>query len=112
MSPAEATILISTITGKAPLMELAGQQQNYYAQLGQILGNWNGVGWTGVTHTADWTLRMACGPGQEQFSGLMRNDEFFGRVLDLFQVDFRNPEYHGPIPDAMPAVRGAADPTA
>jgi len=110
MNNAEAEVLIATLMGKE-IPEMANQQKNFFAQLGQILGNWTGLGWTGVTHTADWTLRMALGPGQEEFSGLLKNTDFFDRTLKLYGINFKNPDYVGKAPGALPEARGKADPT-
>jgi alkaline phosphatase len=95
-----------------PVMDFSNQQKNFYAVLGQIMGNLTGVGWTGVTHTSDWTLRLAKGPGQERFSGLMKNTEFFDRVLELSGISFHNPAYTGEIPRVVLPPVSSADPTA
>lgn len=95
-----------------PVMDFSNQQKNFYGVLGQIMGNLTGVGWTGVTHTSDWTLRLAKGPGQEVFEGLMDNTEFFNRVLALWNIPFRNPVYTGEIPKVVLPPVSSADPTA
>lgn len=109
-SDAECGILLDALAQK-PLAEASGQQANFFGQLGQILGNWNGIGWTGVTHTADWTPLSALGPGQEAFAGLMKNTDFFDRVTDLWGIRHRNPEDKAPQEPAPPEERASADPT-
>lgn len=106
----EAQILVATLTN-LEIPEIADQQKNFFAQYGQMMGNWTGIGWTGVTHTADWTLRMALGPGQEQFSGLMKNTEFFERVTSNYGIDFRNPAFTGQTQVREAEQRPQADPT-
>jgi alkaline phosphatase len=110
MNVEEALILRHALAEKVP-HEVSAQQKNFYAQLGQILGNWHGVGWTGVTHTSDWTLAMSRGPGQQLFSGLMKNTDFFDKILDLFAISYRNPTFAGGVETLMPEKRGVADPT-
>lgn len=106
----EAGQLLAALEEK-PVRELSVQQAGFYGLLGQILGNWQGVGWTGVTHTADWVMLAACGPGSAVFRGLLRNEEFFERLTDLWGIGFRNPVYAGPVEEAQPAERPVSDPT-
>lgn len=96
---------------KRPVADFSNQQTSFYGVLGQILGNYTGVGWTGVTHTSDWTQRLAKGPGQEAFNGLIKNTEFFDRVLALSGIDFRNPEYRVNVPKVVLPPVSVADPT-
>jgi len=110
MAEEEALVLLDVLQGKGSV-EISGQQRNFYGLLGQIMGNWHGVGWTGVTHTADWTLCMSAGPGRESFTGLMRNEEFFGKVLELFGISHSNPKYQGPDLTVTPDGEGVVDPT-
>lgn len=67
------------------------QRTNFWAVLGQITGNRTGVGWTGISHTADPTIITSIGPGASAFSGYVRNDEIFGHLLDCWNIAFRNP---------------------
>lgn len=80
-----------------PFLEKKGQvlydQMNSTAvQLGQLLGNYLGVGWTGSAHTADYVPLLALGPGAERFRGFLQNTDVFRRYLSLADIDFRNPE--------------------
>lgn len=59
--------------------------------LGQVVGNHTGIGWTGSTHTSDYTLLTAMGPGAERFSGFVRNTEVFPHLTALMDSNFRNP---------------------
>jgi len=106
----EASSLVNAFKKKR-VFDFSNQQKSFYGVLGQILGNHTGLGWTGVTHTSDWTMSMARGPGQEDFGGLMKNTDFFHRVMALSGIDFRNPAYLVEVPKvALPPV-SLADPT-
>ncbi len=59
--------------------------------LGQVLGEYTGIGWTGTTHTADLAPVMAVGPGQHHFDGLMPNTDVFAALAALMGQSFRNP---------------------
>ena len=61
------------------------------AQLGQLLGNYVGVGWSGSQHTADYVPLLASGPGAERFRGFLQNTDVFPSYVELAGVDFRNP---------------------
>ncbi len=61
------------------------------AQLGQLMGNYVGIGWTGHSHTADYVPLNALGPGAELFRGFMQNTDVFRNYLALAGIDFRNP---------------------
>ena len=61
-------------------------------QLGQVLGNHYGVGWTSGEHTADFVPLVALGPGSSRFRGFLENTEIFHQYLALASIDFRNPE--------------------
>lgn len=111
MTDAEAGAVLDAFLDR-PGREVFGQHANFYGQLGQILGNWNGVGWTGVTHTADWTLIAARGPGQEAFQGLLKNTDFFDRVCGLWDIRHSNPPNAHPPKLFEPEERAVADPTA
>ncbi len=61
-------------------------------QLGQLLANHYGVGWTSGEHTADYVPLLAVGPGASRFRGFIQNTEVFHHYLALGGVEFRNPE--------------------
>ncbi len=62
------------------------------AQLGQLMGNYLGIGWTGTSHTADYTQLAAVGPGAARFSGFIQNTDIFKHYTDLADIAFKNPE--------------------
>jgi alkaline phosphatase len=61
-------------------------------QLGQLLGNHYGVGWTSGEHTADYVPLIACGPGAARFRGFLQNTDVFRHYVALAGIDYRNPE--------------------
>jgi hypothetical protein len=78
---------------------LAGEWQPVYpqldktsAQLGQLLANHYGIGWTGTAHTADHVELVAVGPGADRFRGFVRNTDVFRHYTDLARIRFRNVE--------------------
>lgn len=70
--------------------ELNSQHRNWVGALGQILGNYIGIQWTGVTHTSDWMPILALGPGSEVFGHYMLNSEAFSHMMRLMGIDFVN----------------------
>jgi alkaline phosphatase len=67
------------------------QMNSVSSQLGQLIANYVGVGWTSGSHTADYVPLTALGPGSERFRGFLQNTDVFGHYLDLAGIDFRNP---------------------
>lgn len=61
-------------------------------QLGQLMANYLGVGFTSGAHTADFVPLLASGPGAKRFQGFLQNTEVFRHYLALTGIDFRNPE--------------------
>jgi len=61
------------------------------SQLGQLMANRLGIGWTGNTHTSDYVPVIAIGPGSERFTGLIQNTDIFTHYTALADIDFRNP---------------------
>jgi len=59
--------------------------------LGQVVGNHTGIHWTGTTHTSDYTLVTALGPGSDRFAGFIRNTDVFPALTELAGIRFRNP---------------------
>ena len=68
------------------------QMNSKTVQLGQLLANHLGVGWTSGQHTSDYVPLIALGPGAERFRGFMQNTQIFPNYMALAGVDFRNPE--------------------
>jgi len=65
---------------------------NGTAQLGQLLGNYVGVGWTSINHTSDHVPIAACGPGARHFHGFLENVDVFRAYTRLAGIDYENPQ--------------------
>lgn len=61
------------------------------AQLGQLMANYYGIGFTGTAHTGDYVQITSFGPGAERFRGFIQNTDVFYHYLALGKIDFRNP---------------------
>jgi alkaline phosphatase len=90
------TLTVEQAGGFARFLEgqqppLYGMMNSWSAQMGQLLANHLGIGWTGTAHTSDYVPLVALGPGAERFRGFMRNTELFPHYLELAGVDYRNP---------------------
>jgi alkaline phosphatase len=87
----ELEALQELVAGK-PAIELSDQQRNFGAAVAQLFGNHTGLGFTGVSHTADYTLLSARGPGAERFAGVLKNTAAFEHLTALLGITHRNPE--------------------
>ena len=88
MSARRAALFARVLAGEYPA--LYDQMNSVVTQLGQLLANRTGIGWTGNTHTADLVPIVAFGPGAEHFTGLMENVDLFTRYTQLAGIDFKN----------------------
>lgn len=61
------------------------------AQLGQLMANHLGIGWTGTAHCSDFVPLVATGPGSERFRGFILNTDVFRHYTQLAGIDFQNP---------------------
>ena len=108
LSPDRVSELIEGATGyavpekkaEAFVRFLAGRDRPLYdgmnslsTQLGQLLANHFGVGWTGNAHTADYVPLVAVGPGAERFRGFVQNTDVFAHYLALAGIRFKNPTW-------------------
>jgi alkaline phosphatase len=89
MSARRAALFASVIAGNGP--QLYDQMNGVVNQLGQVLANRFGLGWTGNTHTADYVTVTAIGPGSELFTGFIQNTDVFRHYTSLAGIDFKNP---------------------
>ena len=79
---------------------LAGQSGvalNYHLDkpvgvMGLVAGHHNGIQWVSTSHTSDYTLVTAIGPGSDRFQGIVRNTNCFRHMCDFMGSNFRNPE--------------------
>ena len=88
MSERRAALFAKVLAGDYPA--LYDQMNSVVTQLGQIVANHTGVGWTGNTHTADYVTLVAVGPGAENFRGIVQNTEIFTHYTRFAGVDFKN----------------------
>ena len=88
-SARRAALFAKVLAGEAT--QLFDQMNSVVTQLGQLLGNRTGLGWTGNTHTADYVTLTAIGPGSELFAGFVENTDVFTHYTALAGIDFRNP---------------------
>lgn len=105
-TPAEVIQIIYETTGYKPSERRAGLlipflekkgtplydvMNNEMVQLGQLVGNRIGIGWTGNAHTADFVPILSSGPGAERFAGFIQNVDVFRHYTQLAKIDFQNP---------------------
>ena len=82
LKPQEADALLE-IVAKHPVIEWNEQLSKPEGLLGQFAGNHTGIGWTGTTHTSDPTIISAVGPQSDRFSGMVKNSDVFGHLLEM-----------------------------
>jgi alkaline phosphatase len=87
---AKAALLLRVVAGKAEI--LYDTMNALGPQLGQLMANHLGVGFTSGAHTADFVPLLANGPGAMRFQGFLQTTEVFRHYLALTGIDFRNPE--------------------
>jgi len=78
----ESEALVS-ILSKQDVVEWNHQLEKPEGLLGQIAGNHTGIGWNGTTHTSDYTLVSAIGPQAARFSGMVKNTDVFGHLVEM-----------------------------
>lgn len=91
ISSEHAEVVASALNHDNNPNELNSQLNGVVGTLGQVLGNHNGVQFTGTSHTADYVIVSAYGPGMEHFAGLRPNTDAFAQITRLFEIDFANP---------------------
>jgi alkaline phosphatase len=70
---------------------ISRQYDKLVGVLGQVLSNHTGIGWTGTSHTSDYTVVTALGPGAQRFNGFVRNTDVFPILCEFMEVTHRNP---------------------
>ena len=88
MSERRAALFAKVLAGDN--VALYDQMNSVVTQLGQIVANRTGVGWTGNTHTADYVTLTAIGPGAEHFRGIVQNTDIFTHYTRFAGIDFKN----------------------
>jgi alkaline phosphatase len=89
MSERRAVLFARVLAGE--YRALYDQMNSPITQLGQLLANHTGIGWTGNTHTSDYCPILAIGPGAERFTGFVENTEVFDAYTKLAGIDYKNP---------------------
>lgn len=92
LSSTEIDAVHAALTGADRRAVLNRQQSGWAGVLGQALSNHFGIGWTGTTHTQDWVLVSAIGPGAQRFTGLRHHVAWFAEVAGLWGIRHQNPE--------------------
>jgi alkaline phosphatase len=90
LTPEETAQVIAAATDR-PVPEINTQHRRFAGIMGQVIGNHTGIGWTGTTHTEEFTVIAAAGPGQDAFDGVLLNTEAFAIMADAFGISHRNP---------------------
>lgn len=92
ITPAKDEVeLIRRAVGGAKGMMLNRDLDKFDGVLGGVVGNHTGVCWMSTSHTSDYVLVTALGPGAKRFEGFIRNTEVFPALAGLMGSNFRNP---------------------
>src|SRR4029434_8315575 len=89
MSARRAGLFAKVLGGE--YQALYDQMNSVVSQLGQLMANRVGIGWTGNTATQNLFQVVALGPGSEHFTGVIQNTDIFKNYTRLAGIDFRNP---------------------
>ncbi len=73
---------------RAELRESYRVRNSALIAFAQVLANHISVGWTGISHTADFTELAALGPGSEPIQGVVRNFEMYGVMARALGLEF------------------------
>lgn len=80
---ADEASALARIIKKQSVLEWSEQLRKPEGLLGQFAGNHTGIGWTGTTHTSDPTLISALGPQSDRFTGMVKNSDVFGHLIEM-----------------------------
>jgi alkaline phosphatase len=67
------------------------QLQEVVGVFGQVMVPHTGVAWMGTTHTSDYAVLSALGPGANRFRGILKNNHAFDVLTELLDCPFKNP---------------------
>lgn len=90
LKPEHASAIARAASGEKGI-SMNAQQDTLVGVTGQVLANYLGIGFVGTSHTADYAVSTAFGPGSEHFEGLLRNTDVFQKLTALLDMPFRNP---------------------
>jgi len=79
-------VLTRTLNREPGFRDVDRFDRSWVAQLGQIMGNHHGVGWTSANHTADLVLCLATGPGAERLQPAMHHVDLNARLRELMNL--------------------------
>lgn len=92
ITPTKAEVdFIRRAVGGEKLLMLNRDLDKLDGVLGAVVSNHTGVSWMATSHTSDYVLVTALGPGAEHFEGFIRNTEVFPVLTGLLGSKFRNP---------------------
>ncbi len=80
---ADQAAALLDIFEKRPVIEWNEQLSKPEGLLGQFAGNHTGIGWTGTSHTSDPTILSALGPQSDRFTGMVKNSDVFGHLMEM-----------------------------
>jgi alkaline phosphatase len=90
LEPDEANAVARALNSGS-IDEVNCQHRGIVGALGQAVGNHTGIGWTGITHTNEFGITLAIGPGSVHFTGLMHHVRVFNILCGLLGVQHENP---------------------
>jgi alkaline phosphatase len=82
---------VRSATARIPGQAMNRQFDTLVGVLGQVLSNHTGIGWTGVSHTSDYSILTALGPGSQRLEGFIRNTDVFPILCEFMDIRHRNP---------------------
>lgn len=86
----EEAAYISDMTGDRMPHMFHRSQRNFHGIFNAIIGNHNGVAWSCTTHTDEYVIIAASGPGKEAFDGLLKNTDAFGIMTGFLGIEHKN----------------------
>jgi alkaline phosphatase len=84
--------LLFDAAANASVLKPFGNYRFATATLAMVVGTYTGVGWSSGSHTSDYTLLTALGPGAELFEGMVQNVDCFEKLLSVRGITFENPK--------------------
>lgn len=91
LRPDQAKSVADVLNLTRIITPLHPQLQEVVGVFGQVMVPHTGVAWMGTTHTSDYAVVSALGPGAGHFRGILKNNHAFDVLTDLLDCPFRNP---------------------
>lgn len=89
LSSTEAQYVSEMTGGDIPYV-LNRTQRNFHGAFNAILTNHNGIGWNSTSHTDEYVMVTASGPGKDRFQGLILNTDVFETFTWVLGIRHRN----------------------